>query len=325
MNRRISLANLFLSLFLASFISIVLCKPAVSANQNSVTHDIDKKIAAIGEYFNGEEFTYDIGFWWFKKAAVGKIGIHRQNDGMYEITLTAETMGFVGFITSYRKDIYRTYAEEIDGGKRFRTKRFEKLTIIGDRKKNSYTEVDYDKGVYHWKIVESGKAEKQATEPISSSVLYDDPLTGFYNFRFGVYGQIAEGKEFSIPAFPAEGISAMSVKIATNEEKAKRLNPVRSLPDKKLHASDSDRGILSAEEASDGVNPDPTVIDYLADATTDKGLFGSRTGKVEIWFNKELIPVAAIAKDIILVGDVRGTLIEMTSSVGFKKINPHFQ
>lgn len=289
MNRRISLANLFLSLFLAGFISLVLCKSAVSANQNSVTHDIDKKIAAIGEYFNGEEFTYDIGFWWFKKAAVGKIGIHRQNDGIYEITLTAETMGFIGFVTSYRKDIYRTLVEEIDEGKRFRTKRFEKLTIIGDRKKNSYTEVDYDKGVYHWKIVESGKAEKQATEPIPPSVLYDDPLTGFYNFRFGIYGQIAEGKEFSIPAFPAEGISTMSVKIATNEEKTKRFNP------------------------------DPTGIDYLADVTTDKGLFGSRSGKVEIWFNKELIPVSAIAKDIILVGDVRGTLIEMTSSMGFKK------
>ena len=317
MNRQISLANPFLSLFLAGFMSLVLCKPAVSANQNSVTHDIDKKIAAIGEYFNGEEFTYDIGFWWFKKAAVAKIGIHRQNDGIYEITLAAETMGFIGFITSYRKDIYRTYAEEIDGGKRFRTKRFEKLTIIGDRKKNSYTEVDYDKGVYHWKIVESGKEEKQATEPIPPSVLYDDPLTGFYNFRFGIYGHIEEGKEFSIPAFPAEGISTMSVKIATNEEKTKRLNPVRSLPDKKLSASE--RGILSTEEASNEVNPDPTGIDYLADVTTDKGLFGSKTGKVEIWFNKELIPVAAIAKDIILVGDVRGILIEMTSNMGFKK------
>lgn len=289
MHRRAFLAKFILFFLLACFIGISSCNPAVSAGA-----DIIKKQKTIGEYFDGEEFTYNIGFWWFKKAAVGKIGIHKKGDGIYEITLTAETMGFIGFITKYRKDIYHAYAEEIDDGRRFRTKRFEKIVKIGDKTRHGYTEVDYNTRTYHWKSWGGGKEEKEATEPIPPGILYDDPFTGFYNFRFGVYGQIAEGKEFHVPTFPVKDASTIYVRIATNKEKAAR------------------------------INPDPAEIDYLADIVIDKELFGSQAGKVEVRFNKELIPVQATAKDLTLFGDVRGTLVEMTSSMEFKQTNPNF-
>ncbi|MBI5327240.1 MAG: DUF3108 domain-containing protein [Deltaproteobacteria bacterium] len=266
-----------------------------SDSQRLATSDADNIGKTIGEYFNGEEFTYNIGFWWFKKAAIGRIGIHKKEDAAYEITLTAETMGFIGFITGYRKDIYYAYVEEIDGGKRFRTKRFEKVVKIGDRTRHSYTEADYNQMTYHWKSWGDGQEEKEATEQIPPDVLYDDPITGFYNFRFGVYGQIEEGKEFYVPTFPAKGVSSIYVRIETNKEKVARLNP------------------------------NPAETDYLADIIIDKGLFGSQTGNVEVHFNKELIPLYVIAKDLILFGDVRGTLVELTSSMGFKKINLNFQ
>lgn len=256
--------------------------------------DTLRKQTTIGEYFDGEEFTYNIGFWWFKKAAVGKIGIHKKENGFYEITLTAETMGFIGFITKYRKDIYHAYVEETDNGRRFRTKRFEKVIKIGDKTRHGYTEVDYSARTYHWKSWGGGKEEKEATERIPPGILYDDPFTGFYNFRFGVYGGIEEGKEFHVPTFPVKGVSTIYARIATNKEKAAR------------------------------INPDPSAIDYIADIVIDKELFGSQTGKVEVGFNKELIPVYATAKDLILFGDVRGTLVEMTSGMEFKKTNPNF-
>lgn len=274
-------------LLLAGLINIHLLN-SIALSQPKST-GADRESANIGEYFDGEEFTYTIGFWWFKKAAMGKIGIHKKDANIYEITLSAETMGFIGFITSYRKDIYRAYVEETDAGKRFRTKRFEKIVIIGERTRYGYTDVDYNKRTYSWKSWGGGKEEKKAEEIIPPGIYYDDPLTGFYNFRFGVYGQIESGKEFDVPTFPVKGASSISVKIATDKEKNSR------------------------------INPDPEEVAYLADIVIDKELFGSQTGNVEVRFTKELIPVFAVAKDLILFGDVRGRLTEMTSSIGFKK------
>lgn len=283
MYKRTPLVKLILFFLPVAFIvDILSCNPAASASA-----DIIKKQTTIGEHFDGEEFTYNIGFWWFKKAAVGKIGIHKKGDGIYEITLTAETMGFIGFITKYRKDIYHAYAEETDGGRRFRTKRFEKIVKIGDRTRHGYTEVDYNTRTYHWKSWGGGKEEKEATEPIPPGILYDDPFTGFYNFRFGVYGRIEEGKEYRVPTFPKKDISTINVKIATKDEKIAK------------------------------VNPNPEEIGYLANIVIDKAFFGSQTGNIEVHFTQDLIPVYAVAKDLILFGDVRGTLVEMTSSMGF--------
>lgn len=155
------LAKLILFFIVACFINILPFGSASSAGE-----DTARSQTTIGEYFDGEEFTYNIGFWWFKKAAVGRIGIHKKEDGVYEITLTAETMGFIGFITKYRKDIYHAYAEETEGGRRFRTKRFEKAVKIGDRTRYGYTEVDYNTRIYHWKSWGGGKDEKEATELI---------------------------------------------------------------------------------------------------------------------------------------------------------------
>lgn len=276
----------FILFFLfAGFVDILSYNTAASAGA-----DIIKKQTTIGEYFDGEEFIYNIGFWWFKKAAVGKIGIHRLSGGNYKITLQAETMGFIGFITKYRKDIYTTYAEEVEEGRRLRPTKVEKIVAIGDKVREGYTIVDYNKRTYRWKSWGGGKEDKGAEEALPVSGYYDDPLTGFYNFRFGVYGKVAEGKEFHVPTFPVKDASTIYVKIATNKEKAAR------------------------------VNPDPAEIDYLADIVIDKELFGSQTGKVEVRFNKELIPVQATAKDLVLFGDVRGTLVEMTSSMSFKGI-----
>ena len=282
--RRSFLIKLVPFFLLVSFVYIL---PSGSAT--SVSADIIKKQPTIGEYFDGEEFTYNIGFWWFKKAATGKIGIHRLSRGNYKITLQAETMGLIGFITKYRKDIYTTYVEEWEEGRRFRTTRVEKIVHIGDKVREGYTIVDYNKRTYRWKSWGGGKEDKGAEEPLPASGYYDDPLTGFYNFRFGVYGQIASGKEFNVPTFPKKNVSTIYVRIATDGEKAAR------------------------------INPDPAEVDYLAEIVIEKELFGSQTGKLEVRFTKELIPIQATAKDLILFGDVRGTLIEMTSSMGFRK------
>ncbi|HAG51204.1 MAG: hypothetical protein A2X87_04640 [Deltaproteobacteria bacterium GWC2_42_51] len=272
---------------IAGLVCIFFLNPS-AFSQSDIESKTRNKPVTIGEYFDGEEFTYNIGFLWFKKAAVGKIGIHKKDDNTYEISLVAETMGFIGFITSYRKDIYHAYVEEVDDGKRFRTKRFEKIVVIGDKTRNGYTEVDYNKRTYNWKSWGGEKDEKESEEQIPPNMYYDDPLTGFYNFRFGVYGKIDGGTELSVPTFPKNNVSAIHIRITSDKEKASR------------------------------VNPNPDEIAYLADIVIDKEFFGSQTGNVEVHFTKDLIPIHAKAKDIILFGDVTGTLVEITSKMGLK-------
>jgi hypothetical protein len=184
--------------------------------------------------------------------------------------------------------------EEAEDGRRFRTKRFEKTVLIGNKTRHGYTEVDYDTRTYRWKSWGGGKETKEAEESIPEGTYYDDPLTGFYNFRFGVYGRIEEGKEYHVPTFPKNNVSTIYVKIATNDEKTLKANP-------------------GQEE-----------IGYLANIVIDKEFFGSQTGRIEVQFSKDMIPVTAVAKEIILFGDVKGRLAEMTSKMGFRKTNPNF-
>ena len=59
--------------------------------------------------------------------------------------------------------------------------------------------------------------------------------------------------------------------------------------------------------------------DFLADARIDKDLFGSTSGDIEIFFTRDMLPVQAIAKGIILFGDVKGKLREVVPGGALKK------
>ena len=233
---------------------------------------------SIGATFTGERLRYKLGFLWFTHAADSYVTLARDGDD-YLITLAGETRGFIKWVTKRRKDYYRSYVEEIDGGRRFRLKRFEKEVTIGKRVRKGVTIMDYDKGVMTKRSWGGGKAEKKSEEPIPADTLYDDPLTAFYNFRFGAYGPIEEGREYHIKTFPKKGVSTMYVRLATAEEKKKRR-----------------KGRAPAS--------------HLADIRIDRELFGSQTGNVEVLFTKELLPLAGTVKDVLLFGDIRGKLTE---------------
>ncbi|MBI5682858.1 MAG: DUF3108 domain-containing protein [Deltaproteobacteria bacterium] len=243
----------------------------------------------IGEAFDGEELTYDIGFWLFDKAAIGHISLKRKDDGRYIATLQAETLGVIGWVTRHRKDTYIAYMEEADNGKRFVTNIFDKTVTIGGRTSRTVTKLDYKKRFMSWKSWKKDKTIEEKEEEILPDTIYDDPLAAFYNFRFGTYGPIEEGREYYITTFPKNGEKTMYIKIAAKEEKNRR-----------IHSS-------------------PDDVDYLADVIIDKELFGSQTGRVEAFFSKEMIPTGGIVKDMIFFGDVRGILVEMKSKLAFKK------
>ncbi len=233
----------------------------------------------IGETFSGERLHYRIGFWWFKDAAKGSIAFEGEGRGRYVATVRAETLGIIGWLTRYRKDIYHAYMEEIDGGRRLRTYLFEKEVNIGGRIRKGYIRADYNSGVVEWKSWGSGP-ERGGKDPIPEGRILDDPIGAFYNFRYGAYGPVEEGRSYRIDTFPKDGrIQTIQIRIATEEEKMRRL---RSMGHK---------------------------VAYLVDLRVDKDIIGSKAGKIEVMLDRDLVPVMGVVRDVFFFGDVKGRLV----------------
>lgn len=236
----------------------------------------------VADAFVGEELTYRIGFWFFDEIAEGHVRLERKEDGGYKATLEAQTLGVIGFLLRYRKDIYVSHMRLTEDGSRFVTERFEKTVDKSGRVRRGYKDLDYEEGVMTWRSWGGGSDEKSGTEEIPEGVYTDDPLAAFYNYRYGVYGPLEPGRELLIKTLPKDGkVPEIFLRVATESEMNER------------------------------VVQEKHYADYLADVRVDKELFDSKSGEIEILFTGGMVPVYAVAKDIAMYGDVRGTLVEI--------------
>ncbi|UCD72329.1 MAG: DUF3108 domain-containing protein, partial [Syntrophobacterales bacterium] len=157
----------------------------------------------IASDFQGEELRYRISFLWFRRAAVGRILFEKgEGNHDYRATLKGKTSGVIGWLTRYRRDIYTSYMELIDGGKRLRSIRFEEDVVIGRKVRKRIVLFDYRTGTLIKSRVNRKGIYKRSEENIPEGITYDDFLTAFYNFRWGVYGEIQRGKRYRIPTIP---------------------------------------------------------------------------------------------------------------------------
>lgn len=244
---------------------------------------------SIGEFFKGEQLEYDIGFLFFRRAAVAKVNFKQGSQkGQYEATLQGETQGFIGLITLYRADTIHAVMEEVDGGGRLRAVSMDEYTKVGGSvRKRSHT-FDYQRRKWrHDTTRKSGKV-RTVEEDIPEGKVYDDYLTASYNFRFGVYGAIERGKTFTVPTFPKKGAGSYEVKIASAQEEER---------------------IRKEQQAEIGQDRE-----FLVKLTLDPEVTHSKEGTIEGWLSKDLRPVEGVIKDAILFGDVRGTLVKSSRS-----------
>jgi hypothetical protein len=242
---------------------------------------------SIGEFFKGEELHYEIGVWLFKKVALGKLSFKAMEEkGRYLATLQGETLGVLGWVARYRVDTYRSIMEEIEGGRLLRSLSFEEDVKIGSKLRRRTHFFDYQKR--KWIRVRQGKdgINVRTEEEIPVGMVYDDFLTASYNFRYGVYGEIDRGKKYTVPTFPKKGPSSYEVRVASKEEEEKK---------------------RQSEKFKDGK-------EYFVKLFLDPEVTHSKEGIIEGWLSKELYPMEGTIKDVILFGDVRGTLIKKAQS-----------
>ena len=244
-----------------------------------------KEENSIGEFFKGEELFYEIGVWLFKKVALGKLSFKEMGEkGRYLATLQGETLGVMGWVARYRADTYRSIMEEIDGGRRLRSLSFEEDVKIGNKLRRRTHFFDYQKR--KWIQVRQSKdgLKTRREEEIPPGMVYDDFITASYNFRYGVYGEIERGRKYTVATFPKKGPSSYEVRIASKEEEEKR---------------------KKSEKLKDGK-------EYFVKLFLDPEVTHSQEGLIEGWLSKELYPTEGKIKDVILFGDVKGTLIKNT-------------
>jgi hypothetical protein len=130
-------------------------------------------------------------------VAVGKLRLVRGRSGGYVATLTAHTTGVLGWFLRYRKDTYRAWLQEVNGGR-----------------------------LMTWKKWKRGKLRDSGELKMEPGIFYDGPLTAFYNFRFGVYGPIGEGREYWIKTFPKSSNKEVDIylRLATKSEFKRRFS-----------------------------------------------------------------------------------------------------
>jgi hypothetical protein len=238
---------------------------------------------SIGEFFKGEELFYEIGVWLFKKVALGKLSFKEMGEkGRYLATLQGETLGVLGWVARYRVDTYRSIMEEIDGGRRLRSLSFEEDVKVGNKLRRRTHFFDYQKR--KWIQVRQRKdgTKVKTEEEIPLGMVYDDFLTASYNFRYGVYGGIERGRKYTVATFPKKGPSSYEVRVASKEEEEK---------------------IKKSEKLKEGK-------EYFVKLFLDPEVTHSKEGLIEGWLSKELYPIEGRIKDVMLVGDVKGTLIK---------------
>jgi hypothetical protein len=166
-----------------------------------------------------------------------------------------------------------------DDGQRLITMRFEKTVDKAGKVRKGVKEFDYEKRVMTWRSWGGGKEEKGGEESFPDDIMPCDPIAAFYNFRYGAYGPIERGREYTIHSFPKDDrVPFITIRIVTEEEL-------------------KDRAGRFLDKTS-----------YLADARIGKELFGSQSGEIELYFTDEMVPMHAVAKDILFFGDVRGDL-----------------
>jgi hypothetical protein len=238
---------------------------------------------SIGEFFKGEELHYEIGVGLFKRVALGKISFKEMGEkGRYLATLQGETLGVLGWVARYRVDTYRSIMEEVEGGRRLRSISFEEDVKIGNNLRRRTHFFDYQKR--KWIKVrqrKDGVRVRQEVE-IPPGMVYDDFITASYNFRYGVYGEIERGKKYTVATFPKKGPSSYEVRVASKEEEEKR---------------------KKSEQFKDGK-------EYYVKLFLDPEVTHSKEGLIEGWLSKELYPIEGRIKNVMLVGDVKGTLIK---------------
>lgn len=238
---------------------------------------------SILEQFLGEALTYEIGFWLFPHCGEASTRfLKAKQPGLYRASMEGRSVGVVDLLMGRYRYSYVSYLELSPSGDRLRPLRFELTKKQMGKKYRRTVTFDYSGKEITFSRSE-GKGESQEKKMgMEEGIIYEDYLTLFYNFRHGCYGPLERGRTYHLPLHIHEGMKSVDLSIATHEEeerhRQRELNKVGK--------------------------------DFFLQFRVNEEDVSSTTGKIEGWLSRESVPVKGTIKDVILFGDLWGSLIQ---------------
>ena len=233
---------------------------------------------SIGERFSGETVKYSVGFWLIDPVGRGTAEFRNVGGGKYVVYHEGKTEGIVAWLTRNRKEIYQSTMTTVNSGKRLIPLCFEEYSVIGEWVRKKTTTYDYEHRKVIIELEKEGQAMPREEVEIPFGAVYDDPVTAFYNFRFGVYGTVEQGKEYLIRTLPRMKEEVIRIRVLSEKETE----------------------IRRAEEK------DNQGKDLLIRISLDREMWGRRKGEMDLWFNRDLVPMSGVVRDVPFFGDIKG-------------------
>ncbi len=240
-------------------------------------------IVPIAARFVGEQLTYDVSVLFFRRAAVSRLALEpasgEEAEGAYRASLAIETRGFVDWL-GRRRHTYESTLVPCEGGRRWCPRRFTATLREPAYREVRTTYLNPARGLVTWTVERDGQVDEIGWEPMQRDRPYEDLLSGFYNFRAGVYGPVEPGRRYVIRTIPIKGVTAFTLRVLDEDEAREA---------RRAHRFGAG-GVVVAIHV-----PAPIF---------------EREGEVIAWFSPDLVPLAGVVENYIGFGDVAGRLVD---------------
>lgn len=239
-----------------------------------------EKVKVFGEELAGEDLWYQVSLVKYIKAAVGHISFYNdRRTGYYRTGAEAYAVGFVGWLTNYKKlGFYSTLKVVVDKGKpRLVTTNFERISTKMDTEYHSKHWFDYEKLKRGYKVYQDGKLKIARSRKIPEGIWYDDFIAAVYNFRLGVYGKVHKGMDLEVNTIPHKGVDRFKARVL----------------DDKDYEGDDHKLLEKVKDSH-----------YIVRVDIDQKIFGFKAGVARFVSDEKLKPIAASIQEVIHFGSV---------------------
>lgn len=229
-----------------------------------------------------EHLAYDISFLWFDRLAEGSITLTLGDEpDTFLIQMQAKTLGVAAFFTRNRVEKFQTLMRiGADGMLQPLWHSSHTLRDKGNSRSEKITKYtfDYETGQVRFQKIKNGRIYADEWFSLDEDRQLFDILSALYNLRLGFYGKVGE-ERILIPTFHHKGTQEIVVE-----------------PLKKT--SRKDRKFFADDPIQTRILVDPSV-------------FGTKGRDILASFDTTMRPHKGIIKNVIGLGDVRGTLRSM--------------
>ena len=235
------------------------------------------------DQFLGEELIFHIGYWLIPHCGTARTCFEKTDlDGIYRTSLEGRAVDFIDALLGRIRYTYESYSQYSEAEDRLRPVVFQLTKRQMGKEKRKRITFDYSARQIIFSRTRSNGETRIRREAMKKDRIYEDYLTLAYNFRHGYYGPLMRGRSYQLPIYIRKRMKSLKLQIVSGEEEKKYRQKESVKKDK----------------------------DFFLQFQVDREDVSSASGEIEGWVSSEAIPIKGTVKDVILVGDLRGELIE---------------